>query len=454
MYQGEYRHHHHGSIFGPLVLIGIGILFLLRNRVPGFDAYRFLAHYWPALLIVWGVVRLVEHYTAPGVGGLSGGEVALLVVIIVFGLALTASLSLGHWTWHDNWQGGAPWQQDYRFETATQATLPRGLPVIVRADRASVQLIATPGGEIRASLSDSVRASSFKRAQSRFQAGAPAMNEQNGAWLVQPAGPDPSPRLRAELRLYLPATTPVTVVVQHGDIQAANWDAALALTTNDGAIRVARAHAVTIGGEPDSVTLHEATGPVTISGGGTLDLSDIHDRVRLEGPFGGDVSLMRLAAGFQLTAGQTQVDCASLPGSFDLSGGGLLAYAARNLTVETHGRDLAIRGFRGALRVSDRDGAVAASAAPGAVIGPVRIQVRGGDIALGWPRDRGFQLDALARNGAITGSWGVPIARQGGAVSAQGTVRGGGSSIFLRTRDGAISRIAALAAGATAPAAQ
>lgn len=441
---GEYRHYHRGSIFGPLVLIAIGVIFLLHNRVPGFDVYHFLAHYWPVLLIVWGLVRLVEHYTAPGTGGISGGEVALLVVIIVFGLALTASLALGlgRWTWRGDWQGGPPWDQTYRFQTSAQATLPPGLPVLIRAGRASVQLIAAPGGEIRARLDDSVRSGSFDRAQSRFQDAAPVMAEENGQWLVQPAGPDPSPRLRAGLRLYLPATTPVTVEVEHGDIQAAGWRAPLTLATRDGAVTVTGAQAaVRIQGAAEAIAVQDAAAAVSITGGGGLTLRDIHGPVRLAGPFSGGLSLAHLASGFTLHSPQTQIRCTALPGSLNLFASGLTASGARDLQVRTRHRDLSIRAFQGSLQLADSGGAVAASAAPGSHPGPVRIAVRGGDIALGWPRGLGFQLDAQVRDGAIAGSWGLPLTRRGGVIFAQGPVHGGGALIYLRAQDGGISRI-------------
>lgn len=443
MDSGGHGYYHRGSVFGPLVLIAIGVIFLLRNRIPGFDVYHFLAHYWPVFLIVWGLVRLVEHYTAPGAGGIGGGEVALLVVIIIFGLALTASLSLGlgRWNWSGTWQGGPPWDQTYQFQTSAQANLPPGLPVLVRAGRASVELIAAPGGRIRAELNDSVRSGSYDRAQSRFQDAAPLMSRQAGGWLVQPAGQDPSPRLRAGLRLYLPATTPVTVEIEHGDIGAAGWRAPLTLATHDGAVTVTGAGAVRIQGGADAIRVQNATGPVVIAGGGDLTLRDIRGAVRLQGPFTGGLSLAHLGSGFQLDSPRTEIQCAALSGLLDLSSGGLTSTGARDLLVHTQNRDLAIQAFQGSLRLRDSDGAVAASAAPGTPLGPVHIRVKGGDIALGWPSNRGFQLDALARDGDITGAWGVPLARRAGSVAALGPARGGGALIYLRANGGTISRI-------------
>ena len=49
-----------GSITGPLVLILIGSVFLIRSIQPDFQIAQLLAHYWPYFLILWGVVALIE----------------------------------------------------------------------------------------------------------------------------------------------------------------------------------------------------------------------------------------------------------------------------------------------------------------------------------------------------------------------------------------------------------
>src|SRR5438477_12446359 len=85
------------SIFGPMVLIMIGILFLLVNtgRISARNLFVVFAQYWPALLILWGVVKVFEYtqakregYPPPGIGG---GGIVLLVFIILFGTAISSA---------------------------------------------------------------------------------------------------------------------------------------------------------------------------------------------------------------------------------------------------------------------------------------------------------------------------------------------------------------------------
>jgi hypothetical protein len=48
------------SLFGPLLLIGAGALFLAREIYPDLRMLRL----WPLVLILWGAVRLAERVKA------------------------------------------------------------------------------------------------------------------------------------------------------------------------------------------------------------------------------------------------------------------------------------------------------------------------------------------------------------------------------------------------------
>src|SRR6201997_4549120 len=82
----------HRSFAGPLVLIIVGTVFLLgtmRVLSVGKLAHLF-ASYWPVLLILWGVIKILEHQRARREGtrasGIGAGGVLLVVMIVVFGL--------------------------------------------------------------------------------------------------------------------------------------------------------------------------------------------------------------------------------------------------------------------------------------------------------------------------------------------------------------------------------
>src|SRR5215475_49093 len=83
------------SIFGPLVLITIGIFFLLltTGTIPRRAVGWWFVHYWPVLLIIWGAAKLLEYIWAKSKGEptprLGGGAIVFLVFFVLTGMAAT-----------------------------------------------------------------------------------------------------------------------------------------------------------------------------------------------------------------------------------------------------------------------------------------------------------------------------------------------------------------------------
>jgi hypothetical protein len=87
-----------GSIFWGIILIAIGGLLLARNLGYDIRVWGYIARYWPALLIVWGLLKLVDYYRFKNSGDrrplFSAGEVALLVFVIFAGAAVTTAANI------------------------------------------------------------------------------------------------------------------------------------------------------------------------------------------------------------------------------------------------------------------------------------------------------------------------------------------------------------------------
>src|SRR5271165_6248395 len=87
--------HRRRSFAGPVVLIILGVVFLLGNLhlLSWARLGTLFAHYWPALLILWGVIKLIEYQQAQRDGvparGIGASGVFLVIVIVVCGLLAT-----------------------------------------------------------------------------------------------------------------------------------------------------------------------------------------------------------------------------------------------------------------------------------------------------------------------------------------------------------------------------
>ena len=90
-----------GSVIGPLILIVIGALFLMRNLWPDIPLADLISRYWPFVLIAWGGLRLLEIMFAAAMSkpiprnGISGGE-WMLVFLIFFAIKAAKILFRGN----------------------------------------------------------------------------------------------------------------------------------------------------------------------------------------------------------------------------------------------------------------------------------------------------------------------------------------------------------------------
>jgi hypothetical protein len=105
MDQGE-RPRRLGPITGALFLIGLGVFLLMMNLMPNFDPWSTLFRYWPIVLILLGLGKMWDAYRVrqnpdSKAGDSSGTVVALLVFLLIIGLAVMAGRGRSAATVHE-----------------------------------------------------------------------------------------------------------------------------------------------------------------------------------------------------------------------------------------------------------------------------------------------------------------------------------------------------------------
>jgi hypothetical protein len=79
------------SVFGPLALIGLGVLLLLHN-LSGYSFWTPLLDYWPWFLVAWGTVHVIQQVIARSTGSapprrLAAGAVLVGLLICLAGVS-------------------------------------------------------------------------------------------------------------------------------------------------------------------------------------------------------------------------------------------------------------------------------------------------------------------------------------------------------------------------------
>src|SRR5262245_48267587 len=73
------------SVLGGVLWTGLGLLFLIRNFGYGPDFWRVAVRYWPILLILVGLGKVIDYYRQKQGISLRFGEVIGIVVVIIVG---------------------------------------------------------------------------------------------------------------------------------------------------------------------------------------------------------------------------------------------------------------------------------------------------------------------------------------------------------------------------------
>src|SRR5262249_5326006 len=160
------------SMAGPVVLILVGVVFLLMTMgvIDRFSFGRIFAHYWPLLLILWGIIRLVEHEQAKRAGlpgrGIGVGGVFLVLFIVVAGLIATEAARVN---WRDlgehiqggddqnldDWWGGG---QAYDYSDDLSKEFPSGGSLHINNERGTISINPSDDGMIKVSVRKTIRA--------------------------------------------------------------------------------------------------------------------------------------------------------------------------------------------------------------------------------------------------------------------------------------------------------
>ena len=405
--------HRRRSIAGPFVLIILGAVFLMATMhllSIGTLAHLF-ANYWPALLILWGVIKLVEHLRAQREGsrasGIGGGGVVLVVMIVVFGLMAT---QLEHVNWsglHDqfNWDNGDfsdIFGQSFNYNDNLQQDYPAG---------ASLKVIDTHGAvTVRPSDDNKITVVVRKRVGAENQNDADKYNNQTKPIITvisglvtldakaDAAGDHP---VVTDLDISLPRKAQVSIVSRHGDVN---------LSGRDGNVDIAAQHSdtnvedvngnVKVNQEKGSIKIEQIAGDVHVEGRvNEVSVADIKGAVQLDGDFQESIKLARITKTVIFKSARTDMELSRIEGTLDLDSDELHAEQITGpLHLTTRSKNIRLEQVSGDLRVQNDNGAIEVGMR---TLGNIQIDNRNGDIQLSLPDKAAFRLDAHTRDGEI-----------------------------------------------------
>jgi DUF4097 and DUF4098 domain-containing protein YvlB len=431
------------SITGPLMLLLIGGLFLWRNLHPETPVFEILARYWPFLLILWGVMRLIESMFQPRgtARGFSGGEVCLIIFICIFGMGMWGArnfplrISTGGLQWFG---------EGYDYQISGNAPSDGIKRIVFDNPRGSVKVNGGDSQQITVTGHKTVRAYSHQDAENTNQNTPLEIITQGDRLLVrtnQDRAPD-SQRISDDLEVTVPRGVAVEAHVTSGDYDISDVQGDVELANGRGDIRLAR-----IGGNAhldisrsNTITANEVKGKIELEGrGDDIDFEDIGGEVTVKGAYT-RVEFKKLAKQVQFEgARNTELRLAAVPGELTMD---LQSLTATGITGPVHfvakSRDMKIEQFTQSMQLETDRGDIELRPGTRSLAG-IEVRTGNGAIELALPANAAFQLQATAERGEAENDYGSPVTRDQDGRSVTLRSPGPGPQITATANHGRIS---------------
>jgi Putative adhesin/Domain of unknown function (DUF5668) len=443
---------------GPVILIILGIIFLFGNLhlISWGRLGMLFAHYWPLLLILWGVLKLIEHQRAKQEGatasGIGAGGVFLLIFLVLCGLIATHTANF-HWEeLQDQFDMGdthIPFLGDtFEFDDQLTHELPAGATVKIVNDRGAVNISISNNDKIEITAHKKIRAEGQDEANKRNGQTKPQINVSGNLVTINAntrgAGDHP---VTVDLNVSIPRKAAVTVAAQRGDVNVMGRDGTVEISNQRGDVVVDDVNGDvslnmdhgTVNMGHSTVRVSQVSGDVSVQGrSDEVTISDVKGSVHLNGEFTDSLKLSKIGKAVSFKSSRTDLELAKLAGDLDLDSDSLRADSITGpLRVSTRSKDITLEGVSGDARIQNENSGVELGLKSA---GNIQIDNRNGDITVGLPDKLGFKVDARSQGGEVQANFpGVKVSNDDSGGKASGAVGNGAVHLVLNSEHGNIT---------------
>ena len=447
------------SIFGPLLLVAIGVLFLLLElgRLRPDAVLQWMAHWWPLLLLSAGIVLIAEwavdtrragqgHATLPR-RTLGAGGAFLLILVTIAGLGAMAVRNTDFLQHNLSGDMAETWDFDQIFAQHTEETqeltspLAPGALLSVKNYKGDINITGeSPDGQVHVSVHQRwVGWSSDDLSRKRRQSTPRLQKDGSGLLLTVPG----EGRDKADLIIQVPHESALELYPERGEISVSEVRGPLSIGEHHGNILLTgltgHVH-LTSHDDSAAITGHSLSGDLILEGrSGDLTFSDVTGPLTLHGDFFGTTHLERIKGSVHFQSSFTDLTCASIPGSLTVDGRSELEAddIEGPVVLSTSDRNLSLVKVRHGASVTDRNGSVTLSLADPAA--PVKVVTTDGSIELRVPEHTAFALAAQTADGQIRNDLGLTPEQNENRTSLSAQIGKGGPAVTLQTTDGDIT---------------
>ncbi len=443
-----------GTIYWAFVWISLGTVLLLRNLGYSIPIWEGLARYWPVLIIAWGLLKIVDYYRLQGEDRrlFSGGEVALLILVLFVGSAFTAaahiSSDLGglHIDFGDDFDLFDIVGENFDFSARLEAEAEPGRTIEIHNVYGSVEIEAGDTNRIVVDIDKTVRATSREEAE-RLEPGLYfTISDRDGSYLIESNRDElrssERRRFKTSLTVRVPAESSLDINNKYGvvritgltgDHSVENRYGGTTVRSITGNVRIDDGYGPIVTEDiSGDVGVINKYGSVTVNGVGglaevenkygTIHISDVDGDAIIDNKYS-LVSVENVRGTVRIEGKNNSVDLEDVTGLVE---------------IETSYKDIVVRNASGAIELVNRHGDIRLffDAPP-----QQDISLTGDytDIRLELPSTSNFSIDAQTRSGSFESDFdGIERVSSGRDQRVNGEHGTGGPRITIQTGRGDI----------------
>ncbi len=449
-----YRPQRPRSFAGPIVLIIIGVVFLLGNmKVIGWRALaHWYAQYWPVLIIVWGLIKLIEYYADRSAGrptrGVGAGGVVLLIFLVLTGLSFTGAARV-NWNALDDNLGAdngffTLFGNTYDFQQELQQEFPANALLRLDSQRGDITINAWEQPQIKVVVHKRVVADNEMEAKRVDDATRPVITVGSGTVTLDSNTMGSGNRpVREDLEIWVPRKAALDLSVRRGDVavHSRQGDVKLSMTSNGDVTFDDVAGNATLTMRRGDLNVSNVTGDLNVDGrGDDIRVAQVGGAVHLTGEFFGDIDLSRIGKSVSFKSSRTDLELAKLEGdlrieSEDMRGNALVG----PLRLQTRSKNIHLEDVSGAIKLenSNQPIEIHVSKLP---LAPIEISNRNASVQVTVPSRAAFQVEATSVRGDVETDFpDVKIDTSSRAETrATGNVGTGGPKLIINNEHGNI----------------
>ena len=415
--RGRYR-----SIFWSLILISVGLLFLLRNLGFEIRPWLIIAKYWPLLIIFWGLSKLLSYFRSeedPNAARrslLTGGDIVLLLFLLVLGSAVTKAVSF-HLP--DFPKDIFDLQSDEAFdvfdeahksftyiEEKSQPLTKKDGALEIQNQYGNVDINVHSLPELKIRLEKKITTRNEAKAKELARLLKIKMEAKSPGYAVSTnrdqMDAEQDEGIKTNLTIWVPKTTRVVVSNKYGSVTLNGVVGTHNLTNGYGAIKVSDIEG--------SLHIENQNGPITVTGVsgdcdisnkyGAVELDTIGGKAHIDGGYG-SVVLRKIKGPVQLVHKYGLVECNDLDSTLSVDG----RYAeikgsniGGDVQITTSYKDVDLENVEGAMIIQGKHGDINIKGehSPSK---PIKVESEYSAVTITLPEESRFRIEAYSKFG-------------------------------------------------------